>query len=95
MPKVYQIRTQKNNLTKVIDVVELESFGYGDPQRNNMTVEPILLEDFSYILMSFDSTQLDTITGIRATRNRCGRLEEISYYWNGDYSTESSLQVEL
>jgi hypothetical protein len=95
--KVYQIRMEKHDLTQIVDTIQLIpiSHGYSDAGvlGYGMTVEPKFTGNFNHIIMSYGSTRFDTITNVSYTRSKCNRMEEIAYFWNGEYSNDASREI--
>lgn len=97
--EVYQIRTEKHDLSKVVDTLVLKNIRYWHPHARRspydsvITVQPSFIGDYNHIIMSFDSTRFDTIIYVSHARGRCNILQEVVYFWNGEYSTDPSREV--
>ena len=92
---VFDIRTKKNNIEEIIDTIKL----YGKsqyPYWNSPDLEIQLFLDegkYDHILMTPDSSRVDTISKINVIRDKCDKIETQEIYWNGEYTTETYFEI--
>ena len=94
---VMQIRTEKGNLSNVVDTIYLWPISYNSQDLGNydITVEPKFIGDYEHILMLSGSSRIDTMTSVSHTRGKCNIMKEVAYLWNGEYSNENHRHIHL
>lgn len=96
MHKILHIKTEKHDFNAVVDTIWLInnlSYSYPNDLNFKTRVMPIFTGDFNHIIVSYNFTRFDTITNVSYTRSECNRLEEVAYFWNGEYSNDASLEI--
>ena len=90
----YDIRTSRSDFEDIIDTIKLP--GESTYWSSNTGFKVRLLLDgevYNHILMTMDLSRIDTISQITVNRDKCEKIEEIEYLWNGVYSTDTYREV--
>ena len=93
---VLQIRTVKGDVSQVIDTLRLRSANsYFDDRTPSITVEPIFVGEYDYLIAPLYYGRVDTITSVSHTRGKCNIMKEVAYLWNGNYSNDNHREITL
>lgn len=91
---IYDIRTSRSDFEEVIDTSEIMGARSNSNQSTGFGIRLILDDEkYNHILMTMDSSRIDTISQIIVDRDKCEDVQTIGYLWNGEYSTKIFREV--
>lgn len=94
-----QIRTVKGDVSQIIDTIHLKPIQYSsvhDPiNKPRITVEPLFVGDYDYMILPSNKSRIDTISSVSHTRGKCNMMKEVAYLLNGTYSNNNHQEIIL
>tara|TARA_R110002050_G_C8962575_1_gene514662 strand:+ start:10124 stop:10516 length:393 start_codon:yes stop_codon:yes gene_type:complete len=88
---LYDARSQKSDLSKVVDTVKVGEF-------NSINKYTLVVEfdesRYNHILFTSDGRSVDTISQVAYVRDKCNDIQDFEYELNGVKSTKNRITID-
>jgi hypothetical protein len=88
---LYDVRFERGGLTKVIDTLTIGEFNSINKYTQLLEFEESM---YNHILFTSNGKNVDTITDVHFSRDKCDDLKEFEYRFNGVFSTKNRRTVD-